>query len=204
MYSCLNDLLHVPPGGWKYLQEQSGLEIFGGDYYDLREKVRQHRLINRYVTGPELDSEIQSQICSKLPADARATFCRDCQWTATTRSLALGDIRHFLKVAKSWAVKPSFVSQAEANRRAEICAGCPKNLPIAGCRSCQNLVKWTLQLIGHKSTPFDEKLGGCEVCGCGNQAQVHLPQEVLAKGITPEMDFPLWCWKAKSSSLTSV
>jgi hypothetical protein len=204
MYSCLNDLLHVPPGGWKYFQTQSGLEIFGGDYYDLREKVRQHRLINRYVTGPELDNEIQAQICGKLPSDARAAFCRDCVAQATTRTLSRNDIKHFLKVAKSWVVKPSFVTQTEANRRAEICASCPRNLPIAGCRSCQNLVNWTIGLVGQRSTPFDEKLGGCEVCGCGNQAQVHLPLEVLAQGITSEMKFPDWCWKAKSSYTTSV
>src|SRR6267142_4330168 len=102
MYSCLSDLLHVPPGGWKYSQAQSGLEIFGGDYYDLREKVRQHRLINQYVTGPELDNEIQAQICGKFSADARAHFCRDCTGVVTTRALALNDVRHFLKVAKSW------------------------------------------------------------------------------------------------------
>ena len=196
MYSCLSNLMHVPPGGWNYVQPQSNLEIHGGDYYDLREKVRQHRLLNRFITGPELDAEIQEQICAKLPAEARASFCYDCQAKPVERMLELNDIKHFLKVAKSWAVKPSFVSQREANRRAEICASCPKNLPIHGCRACQNLVKWTLSLIGHRVTPFDDKLGGCEVCGCGNAAQVHLPLSVLAKGLTPEMEFPDFCWKA--------
>jgi hypothetical protein len=171
------------------------MEITGGDYYDLREKVRQHRQINRYQTGPELDREIQEQICSRLSAAGRAQFCRDCDTIAAVRSLDRNDVKHFLQVAKSWLLKPAFVSQIEANRRAEICASCPKNLPIAGCRSCQNLVKWTLGLVGQRSTPFDEKLGGCEVCGCGNQAQVHLPLAVLAKGNTPEMEYPSWCWK---------
>lgn len=197
MFNCLSNLLHVPPGGWKYTQAQSGLDIFGGDYYDLREKVRKHRQINRYQTGPELDQEIQEQLCSKMSAAARAAFCRDCDTSVQIKALSLEDIKHFLKVAKSWVAKPSFVSQSEANRRAEICASCPKNLPIAGCRACQNLVKWTIGLIGQRSTPFDGKLGGCEVCGCGNQAQVHLPLPILAKGITPEMEFPDWCWKLK-------
>jgi hypothetical protein len=199
-FSCLSNLLHIPPGGWKYTQGQSNLLIYGGDYYDLREKVRQHRQINRYQAGPELDQEIQAQICAGLSAAARAAFCRDCDTTVATRSLSLPDIKHFLKTAKSWALKPSFVSQFEANRRAEICASCPKNLPIAGCRACQNLVKWTIGLIGQRSTPFDEKLGGCEVCGCGNQAQVHLPLAVLAKGITDDMVFPKPCWKKQDAT----
>jgi hypothetical protein len=203
-FSCLNNLLHVPPGGWKYTQTQSGLVIYGGDYYDLREKVRKHRQINRYLTGPELDSEIQEQLCAKLSPEARAHFCRDCSAVPQTRALALADVKHFLETAASWMAKPVFVSQTEAARRAEICASCPKNIPIAGCHACHNLVKWSIELIGHRTTPFDSKLGACEVCGCGNQAQVHLPLAVLAKGITPEMAFPAFCWKAKASQPASV
>lgn len=198
-FSCLSNLLHVPPGGWKYTQSQSGFEIVGGDYYDLREKVRKHRQINQFVTGPELDAEIQEQICAKLDPAARASFCRDCNpASAYPRVLSLEDVKHFLKVAAGWMKKPVFVSSIEAARRAEICASCPKNIGIAGCSSCHNLVKWTIELIGHRSTPFDAKLGACEVCGCGNQAQVHLPLEALAQGITPEMEFPDFCWKALS------
>lgn len=202
-FSCLKNLLHIPPGGWKYTQSQSGFLVQGGDYYDLREKVRKHRQINQFVTGPELDSEIQSQICSSLPAQARANFCRDCAASSTTRSLALEDVKHFLLVAKEWLGKPVFVSTIEATRRAEICASCPKNIPIAGCTACRNLVKWSTELIGQRSTPFDSRLGACEVCGCGNQAQVHLPLAALGKGITPEMEFPDFCWKANASLKTT-
>lgn len=203
-FFCLNSLLHVPPGGWKYVQAQSKFLIQGGDYYDLREKVRKHRQINRFKTGPELDQEIQEQICSSLPTQARASFCRDCAAASGSgRSLALEDVRHFLQVAKEWLPKPVFVAQIEADRRAEICASCPKNIPIAGCTSCRNLVKWSIELIGQRTTPFDSKLGACEVCGCGNQAQVHLPLRALAKGITPEMEFDPRCWKI-SARTTSV
>lgn len=203
-FSCLKNLLHIPPGGWKYTQPQSGFEITGGDYYDLREKVRKHRQINRFITGPELDSEIQEQICSGLSAQARANFCQGCAASSQeVRSLALEDVRHFLKVAKEWVGRPVFVSQIEATRRAEICASCPKNIPIAGCTSCHNLVKWSVELIGQRSTPFDSKLGACEVCGCGNQAQVHLPLQALRKGITPQMEFPDFCWKANTSLKTT-
>jgi hypothetical protein len=203
-FNCLGNLLHVPPGGWKYTQSQSGFEIAGGDYYDLREKVRKHRQLNNFVTGPELDAEIQEQLCAKMEPAARAGFCRDCHPSPDTRALNLEDVKHFLKVAAGWIRTPTrFVSQLEATRRAEICASCPKNLGIAGCHSCHNLVKWTIELIGHRSTPFDSKLGACEVCGCGNQAQVHLPLEVLANGITPEMEWPSFCWKAAAKKPVS-
>lgn len=197
-FECLSNLLHIPPGGWKFVQQQSGLTIYGGDYYDLREKVRKHRQINHYVTGPELDAEIQAQLCAKLEPAARAHFCRDCAAKTSARAIDLEDVKHFLKVAASWIKKPSFVSQIEATRRAEICASCPKNIGITGCHACHNLVKWSVELIGHRTTPFDQKLGACEVCGCGNQAQVHLPLKVLAQGITPEMEFPDFCWKAQA------
>jgi hypothetical protein len=195
MFQCLSNLLHIPPGGWKYTQEDSDLNITGGDYYHLRENVRKHRQINSFFAGPDLDNEIQTQICTKLPPNARAVFCRPCQSLGPGRSVDLEDVRHFLAVAGQWMKKREFVSQAEADTRAEICASCPKNIAIAGCRTCRGLIKHTLDLIGQKSTPFDDKLGACEVCGCGNQAQVHLPLEALKKGITKKMVFPDYCWK---------
>lgn len=192
-FNCLSNLLHVPPGGWKYRQEESGLEIYGGDYYDLKEKVRKHRQINQF-TGGNLDDEIQTQICTRMGPGTRAFFCRPCQPYAFG-SIDLEDVAHFLKTTASWVKKPTFVSQAEADRRAEICASCPQNIGITGCTGCRNLVKWTFQLIGHRSTPFDTKLGACAVCHCSNQAQIHLPLEVLKKGITKRMVFPDHCWK---------
>jgi hypothetical protein len=195
-FSCLINLLHVPPGGWQFTEPLSKMVIYGGDYWDLREKVRKHRTINLFVSGPEIDNQIQGQICERMSATARSVFCRNCDTTIPERTITLGDVREFLIVAKSWLSSPHLVSQDEANRRAEICAGCPKNVPIAGCHTCRNLIKWTVDLIGHnRSTPFDGKLGGCEVCGCGNQAQVHIPLKDLQKGITPQMEFPSHCWK---------
>jgi hypothetical protein len=200
-FKCLANHLHVPPGGWEFTEPLSKMTIHGGDYFDLREKVRKHRTLNLFVSGPEIDNQIQEQICSNMSAAARARFCRECSSGLASqqysgRTLSLDDVKSFLIVAKSWVSNPQLVSAGEANRRAEICAGCPKNVPIAGCHSCRNLVKWSIALIGHRSTPFDNKLGGCEVCGCGNQAQVHLPLKDLQKGITPEMAFPSHCWKS--------
>lgn len=202
MFQCLSNLLHVPPGGWKYTQEDSGLELRGGDYYDLRENVRKHRQLNSFTAGPDLDNEIQTQICTKLAPSARAVFCRPCQPLAREHSVDLEDVRHFLQVAVEWMKKREFVSQQEADTRAEVCASCPKNIAIEGCRTCRGLIKHTLNLVGHRRTPFDEQLGACEVCGCSNQAQIHLPLEALKKGITKKMKFPDWCWKR--SALTHV
>jgi hypothetical protein len=197
-FDCLANLAHIPPGGWKYRQAESGLEIYGGDYFDLKEKVRMHRQTNQF--GPtDLDQDIQAQLCSRLPVNARAIFCRPCVQTEI-RSIDLEDVTHFLKTAASWIKKPRFVSQAEANSRAEICASCPKNVRITGCTACRNLIKWSFEVIGHRNTPFDSKLGACEVCGCGNAAQVHLPLEVLKKGVTKKMVFPDFCWKKSLSS----
>jgi len=44
-------------------------------------------------------------------------------------------------------------------------------------------------------------LENCNICGCANKAQVHIPLEVLAKGVTSDMAFPSICWKKTALSV---
>lgn len=185
--------MRIPPGGWKYIQAETGMEIRGGDYYDLREKVRRHRQLNRLVTGPELDDQIQSQICEHMDPAARASWCRDKEIKidpSAAKQIDFNDVKHFLSTLGNLK---KFVPQAEAQRRAEICAACPQNIPIAGCTSCRNLVGLVFKVIGQRKTPFDHLLRGCGVCGCSLTASVHIPLEAFPT--QPHYEYPKWCWK---------
>jgi hypothetical protein len=117
--------------------------------------------------------------------------------TTETRKLSVGDALRFLRVVKEWlwSSGAQLVSQAEADRRSEICAGCPYNVEVTGCSICKGIAGKIFEVRGNHTTRFEKQLKGCAVCGCVNSASVHLPLEVLAKGVTTEMKFPEWCWK---------
>jgi hypothetical protein len=196
-------ILHtIPPGGWTYTQENSGLKVTGGNYAELRERVRVHRDNNRYANGPQLDEEIQTQICEKMREEDRPRWCVDPaalpKPSVPFRSVSVHDVRNFLRVLGGW-VKGGFqfVDQGEANRRAELCANCPKNVPITGCAGCSHIAPLLTQTIGQRRTPFDDRLEGCEACGCSNRAQCWIPYSVLKEGITSSMVWPAdyACWK---------
>lgn len=116
--------------------------------------------------------------------------------TNETRTLNAGDVIRFLRVLREWIGEGrELVPQAEAERRAEICAGCRYNVHVAGCSVCQGLAAKVTEIVGARSTRVDAQLQGCAICACENKSQVHLPLAVLHKGVTPEMEFPDWCWK---------
>lgn len=193
----------IPPGGWSYTQPENGMLIQGGNYAELRERVRQHRDNNRYQNGPQLDDEIQDQICERIPEPHRAHWCIDPASRTPSpvayRSVAVADVRNFLHTLGSWIRSGfAFVNQPEADRRAKVCAECPKNVEIAGCTGCAHIGPLITQTIGHHATAEDYRLKGCEVCGCSNKAQIWVPMAVLAKGMNSHMKFPEWCWKHES------
>jgi hypothetical protein len=140
-----------------------------------------------------LDEEIQAQICENMGPEARAVYCRDKEirvGSGEARTVEFADIKHFLSTI---AGLRKFVPQSEANRRAEICAGCPMNRSIAGCTPCRNLVSLVFNVIGNRRTPLDARLGACGVCGCSLSASVHIPLENFPA--KPKYEYPDWCWK---------
>lgn len=83
------------------------------------------------------------------------------------------------------------VAPEESNRRAEICAGCPKNEGGDWTRFFTVPVSQAIQgaLNSRKdmglSTFHDEKLGVCSACNCPLKLKVHLPLDKIKAKIDP-------------------
>ena len=92
--------------------------------------------------------------------------------------------------------KFELVPQEEAERRAEICAKCPMQIPTSGCWGCKGIAGLLPQIAGAKTTSFDLQLSACGVCGCYNAVSVHLPLSVQQDA---SLDFPSYCWKRSQS-----
>lgn len=201
-FRSLIDVMRIPPGGWKYRQAETDTELKAGDYYNLVDKVRRHRHLNLLPSTTDLEREVQAQICERLAPAARAIYCRDDTAYPVEQkpsSVQFDEVKHFLGTLKRLR---NFVPQAEANRRAEICAACPRNTVIVGCSACRNLVGLVFNVIGNRRTPLDHRLKACGVCSCELQTAVHIPLEAFPA--KPEYQYPDWCWRAKTAASVSA
>jgi hypothetical protein len=70
---------------------------------------------------------------------------------------------------------PSFASQEEAERRADICMHCSCNVFL----DRGPFIRWSDEIaamsVGERKVSVQEGLGNCEVCSCCLKAKVHYP-----------------------------
>jgi hypothetical protein len=158
--------------------------VFTGHAYPfVRDAVVKHRAA---MGLPFNEDDFQDELC-------RQNLAIDCvgrKADPSTRWLTLADIKRFMSSLTSW--DGSFVDQAEAERRAQICAGCPMNVVVSGCKGCGGILKWAKEKLGGKSTSKDGALESCRVCGCFNSVSVWIPLE--AQNVEG-LEFPDHCWK---------
>ena len=96
----------------------------------------------------------------------------------------------------------SAVAQELANKRATVCATCPRNVDGAWYTTAPaELIKKTLEARADLKleTPDDAALKSCDVCKCLNRLKVWTPLEFILNKTKPEImaEFPSFCWIAK-------
>ena len=73
----LRNLRDEPPGGWRYKQEETGLQMMERNLPDLCRKIADHRRYKDLKRTLDLDAialEVQRQICAGM--NDSPTFCR--------------------------------------------------------------------------------------------------------------------------------
>ena len=196
-----------PPGGW-YWVEPSTQRIFKHYARDaFFQEIRDHRLRQGIPIEPGWEERIEDEICRNNPHWGREV-CGRTERYGERRPVSLAAMQSFLNVVGHWVAgilhgKEVFVSQEEAEKRAEICASCDLNVNIAGsCGACADRIARALAVIGSRRTKLDEKLGACSICSCALRAAVHVPIEPQIAGLSEELkeDFrkvSSYCWKAQ-------
>jgi hypothetical protein len=194
-----------PPGGWYYVQPQSG-RIF--KHYAANAffaEIRDHRLAQGYPIEPDWMEQIEDEICRSHPEWGREV-CGRTERYGERRPISLAAMQSFLNVMANWIFgifrgREIFVPQEEAEKRAEICASCDFNMNIAGsCGACADKLARALEMIGgNRHTRLDDKLGACALCSCALRVAVHIPLEAQHAGLSEELkeDFRRvdYCWK---------
>jgi hypothetical protein len=188
----------VPKEGWRYTHQGTGTVLRAKSWNELMDRVKKYRNANGIPLGKEFEEQLGSEVCSQ--EGWGSPMCEEQDWPITVKNRQIGvfDVVNFLKVLKHWLVnRPEFVGQEEAETRAAICASCPHNVEVSGCLGCTNVARLIMEAVNDRKTSQDQELKNCRVCGCVNKAQVWVPKETLAQGVTAEMReaFPDHCWK---------
>lgn len=189
---CLiNKMGDCPPDGYRYVDPESGYISHAWTYVDWVDIARRHLFANNRSIPADLEALMQNQLCQTLPPG----WCLydDPARRRPSTTIYFSDVTAGLKTFARWiAGGAKYVSQREADRRAEICSRCYLNVNVQGCAGCSQLIK---EVVGDKKSRYDASLNSCAVCKCFLKAKVHFPIETLdtTPGKVQEM-YPDFCW----------
>lgn len=184
----------VPPGGWEYVERETGYRFSADTFGGLVEKVAEHRKY-KGLDPEQTERLIESQLCMKLgygtvcvkePGDPEPVTDRT---TKLTGDMVVAINRAVFKFVGDGM---NFVDAEESSRRAQICRSCPFNKPINQC-SCSLFYKLLNGVL-----PPSRKLDGlevCSACGCSLKAKVLLSADTIRQSTQPDTKFPVWCWQ---------
>lgn len=190
-----------PPDGWRYVHPETGYMSKAIDPYAWMEDIKRHRRDNKLPIYDDMRARAEDQLCKTLPVG----WCHYSDGSLPADYIdvrvTLTDVLNGTKVFASFvAAGMPLVDQSVAEERGAICAACPANVGIQGCRSCVGFAEKVAEVIGANKTRADALLEqrSCAWCKCSSKAQIWLPIEVLADGVSDELlsrnSFE-HCWK---------
>ena len=190
----------VPPFGFRFprnfpAEDNSWIE---SDTFDnLVTAILNYRVTNKLEVG-NVEGDVEAYICGRYPNHCTPTGSggtieatpdevpknlreRVSQWSAN-RYASIGAIE--------------FVTQEEAQRRANICEGCPHNTNWRfGCPPCiAHADRDLIMLRQANSVPNQDKLMGCDICGHDNGTSNWMPLDKLQHAKKYKEELPDFCW----------
>jgi hypothetical protein len=194
----------VVPGRFRFTVPETGYKIKDElSMNGLLARVKKHYEDNNIPLPNEWEASVEDQICRQLPEG----WCEYSDGQPAKGAKSLLSAESIIKGITSLATMATesvsggdvFVNQSEATRRAEICARCYQNMTTnfcAGCGVMQKITSMVAKVKGKRTTPLDSKLYTCGVCGCRNEAIVHVNRNILLSGEKSETtnSRPDWCW----------
>jgi hypothetical protein len=170
---------------------------------ELTEIIHSYRMRNGIPIG-NVSRDIDDFYCAKYP-----TFCEkelndtDPKAPRRTDEPMLNRVSRWASMTAQTMPRGGYemAAPAEAQRRADICAGCPQNKPWRGsCGGCSSI---TLQLLTAikkmQKTARDGNLSACAIGGWDNNAGVWLSHGVLSITDADKQTLPEACWRKQNN-----
>ena len=203
----------TPSGGWIFYQPQTGwhmpnpVSVTFGQTVIL---IIKHRLANGAISAKNSLSTNQFSVEEELDTNTRLRLgIPALPKTIPLRaspSLLAGAAAEVKRAAQGTGVILDWltsggapVDQATANKRAEICITCPRNVPgswftVAPAELIRNTLSARSDL--KLETPSDQSLKSCDVCKCLMRLKVWVPLHFIKDHTNPDVmaEFPSNCW----------
>ncbi len=176
--------------GWFYPVEQTKVVLMSIGWPSLVKETREHLRGNDLPVPPNLSEVMQTWYCETIGGEA----CGEPPPVAPHDLRALAE--RFLRTAKKFVFDGGQkVPQEEAERRAAICAACPKNVHADWCSGCflTSLTASAVGMVSGWKTSQDDKIQSCSVCGCRLSLKVHLGLDSMRYRELDGM-WPEHCW----------
>lgn len=172
-----------PKDGYFY-KEADGVILRANTWTGVIARVTDYRKRNNIPLGDPA-ADVNGQACSRNPAICSQSDS-ESQRQAKKKVSVKGRVLAWLSKLK----KPEFVQASEAKARADICARCPRNVPLAdGCSSCKAAVKeYRAAILGGK--PQDKRLNACAELGVDTCVSTWLDETRI-----DNPDLPAECWR---------
>lgn len=173
---------------WRYIQPETTAVFYGLSYWAVRDAVRNHRAAMKLDLSSGWEERFQDELCRQ---NEEVICDRMKKANAVPASgITLDDLKRFMNTLISQ--RGELVDKEEAERRATICATCPKNTVVRGCWGCFGLGKLVQLFLGKNGTSKDRALDACSVCKCVLRAKVWLKLETIDNS---GLEYPDHCWQ---------
>lgn len=177
------------PYGWFYKVDETKVVLVSYGWSSLIADVKAHLAGNGIKEPLTIEIMMADFICQYIPE-----WCDEIRPDREAKVSAWKMMKKFYKAVEArW--HEGQVSQEEAERRAAICATCPKNTDqmVDFCIGChtRDLLSKVTDFMRSKRTSKDAELKVCSACHCNLRLKVHFP---IVKETDPDVVYDPRCW----------
>jgi len=182
----------------KFKDPDTGHHYYAKTRGELVQKIVNYRAQNELDPIESLDIVLEDYLCS-LPENKHL-----CASHVLERGF-MGYVKGGVNLLMNMLFK-NYVSQEEANRRAEICKSCEENVSPEP-EKLSSFRRWTDDIaynsVGERSTPYDADLYTCNVCTCVLRTKVW-NAEIVKESKETNDRFPNHCWAKRAAAEAKV
>lgn len=193
--------------GWFYPVHATKTVLVSVGWPSLVADVRKHMVGNGVPVPENLATVMGEWHCREVSSEN----CTEMDPRVREAQQLHGQVQRFWNSLKNYVENGGEpVSQAEADRRAEICSRCPRREPeVALCAECwaKGLISSVLNRTQGWKSAHDAKLRGsmCGVCKCALTSKVHMPiipeEAALFESQWPQEHD---CWMKQDQSTAAI